>query len=88
MDPLDIERQRREIVAATLFAAEHAEQVLAVCADVDGDEDAAAAAIAAAFGVNDIQARAILQMQLRRFTPHAIEQIRSELADIDGRLSV
>ena len=57
-----------------------------MCAAVSGDADEARSAVAAAFGVSDVAADAILALQVRRFTPRSIEQMRNELADYDRRL--
>lgn len=85
-DELRNARLRRGVVVAMLYAAEHALDVLRVCAAVDGDDSSLRAAISAAFGFDDIQAGAILNMQIRRFTPSAVAQYQSQLADIDALL--
>ena len=45
------------------------------------------AAIRNAFDVDAVQADAILSMQVRRFTPEAIQRMRAELSDVDAVLS-
>jgi hypothetical protein len=77
---------RIESVAAYIKAFKDSEKLLRVCADVSGDAEHARAAIAAEFEVSDIAADAIPAPQVRRFTPRAIEQMRSELADYHRRL--
>jgi DNA gyrase/topoisomerase IV subunit A len=77
---------RIEIVTASIKALEDSEKLLRVRADVSGDAEDARAAIAAEFEVSDIAADAIPALQVRRFTPRAIEQMRSELADYPRRL--
>lgn len=78
---------RRHIIAAMLRAAEHQDELLRVCASVDGDVASANAAIRQAFDVDATQADAILSMQVRRFTPEAIQQLRVELSDVESVLS-
>lgn len=86
MDERDNARQRKEIVVALLYAAEHAPELLRVCDSVDGDFSETRTAIAEAFAINEVQADAILNMQVRRFTPHALEQLRAELDEINAVL--
>ena len=78
--------QRMEILNAYIKAIENAEELLRVCAHVEGDMTAARSAVASAFDVSDVAADAILTMQVRRFTPHAIKQLRDQLADDERRL--
>jgi len=78
---------RREIVAAYVKVLERPEELLRVCRDAPGDTAAAVSAVAEAFEVSDIAAQAILDMQVRRFTPESFVQIRAELADIERRLA-
>lgn len=78
---------RRQIVSALLLALENVDKLLDVCAKVQGGVAETQAAVAEAFDVGEIEANAILALQVRRFTPHSIEQIREELAEIDRRLS-
>ncbi|PPG06398.1 MULTISPECIES: DNA gyrase subunit A [unclassified Rathayibacter] len=87
----DHERQnletRTEIVNAFIRAVENPEKLFRVCANVSGGRDDERAAVAAEFEVSDVVADAILDLQVRRFTPRSIEQMRNELADYDRRLS-
>ena len=77
---------RREILAAYVKVLETPEELLRVCGDAPGDTAAAVAAVAEAFEVSDIAAQAILDLQVRRFTPESFVQIRAELADVERRL--
>lgn len=77
---------RIEIVSGYLKALEDTEKLLRVCANVSGDAGDARAAVAAEFEVSDVAAEAILALQVRRFTPSSIEQMRSELAEFRLRL--
>ncbi|QHC65074.1 hypothetical protein GSU69_19670 (plasmid) [Rathayibacter festucae] len=87
----DDERQnlvtRTEIVNAYIRAVEDPEKLFRVCVNVLGDRDDETAAVAAAFEVSDSVANAILDLQVRRFTPRSIEQMRNELADYARRLA-
>jgi DNA gyrase/topoisomerase IV subunit A len=78
---------RAEIVRAYIKALEDTEKLVRVCANVSGDVDDARTAVAAEFEVSDIAADAILALQVRRFTPRSVEQMRNELADYDRRLA-
>lgn len=42
--------------------------------------------MASAFEVSDIAADAILAMQIGRFTPRGVEQVRAQIADIERSL--
>lgn len=87
----DEERQNlvtsTEIVNAFIRAVENPEKLLRVCANVAGDRDDERAAVAAAFEVSDVVADAILDLQVRRFTPRSIEQMRNELDRYARRLA-
>jgi len=82
-DELRNARLHREVLAAMIYAAEHAADILRVCAAADGDDPSLREAIMTAFGFDEVQADAILAMQIRRFTPRAIEQSRAQLAGLD-----
>jgi len=79
-------RQRIEILRAYVKAIENPEELLRVCARVEGGIEDVRSAVARAFDVSDVAADAILSMQVRRFTPHAIQQLRDQLADDERRL--
>lgn len=70
-----------------LRAPEHQDELLRVCASVNGDVASANAAIRQAFEVDATQADAILSMQVRRFTPEEIWQLRVELSAVESLLS-
>lgn len=87
MDDRENALARRHIIVAMLHAVEHQAELLHACATVDGDFASANAAIRKAFDVDAVQADAILSMQVRRFTPEAIQQMRGELSDVDAVLA-
>lgn len=87
MDDRENALARRHIIVAMLHAAEHQAELLHACATVDGNFASASAAIRKAFDVDAVQADAILSMQVRRFTPEAIQQLRAELSDVDAVLA-
>ncbi|MBO0984654.1 hypothetical protein [Rathayibacter sp. SD072] len=78
---------RTEILNACIAAIEDPEKLFRVCANVSGGRDDERAAVASEFEVSDMVADAILDLQVRRFTPRSIEQMRSELADYGRRLA-
>lgn len=78
---------RRVILRGYLIVLERAGDLLQVCASVDGDAAAARSAVIEAFGVSELASDAILHLQVRRFTPAAIEEIRNELRGLDRLLS-
>jgi DNA gyrase/topoisomerase IV subunit A len=69
-----------EILNACIRAIEKPDKLFQVCASVSGGRDDERTAVAAAFEVSDVVAYSILDMQVRRFTPRSIEQMRNELA--------
>lgn len=79
-------RFHRPVVVAMLFAAEHSADILRLCAAAEGDDSSLREAIMTAYGFDEVQADAILAMQVRRFTPRGIEQYRELLADLDERI--
>lgn len=89
--PMDEDRNsllaRREILRAYLTVLERTGELLQVCASVEGDAAAARSAVIDAFRVSDLAADAILNLQVRRFTPAAVEEIRMELGGLDRILS-
>lgn len=87
----DDERQslvgRVEILGACIGVLSDPERLMRVCADVSGGRDDERAAVAAEFGVGGVVADAILDLQVRRFTPRSIELMRNQLADDERRLA-
>ncbi|MFD4960411.1 hypothetical protein [Microbacterium sp. NPDC058389] len=74
---------RREIIAAYLEVLDRLEELVEICASVEGDTDELRIALQEAFGISPTAADAVLALQVRRFTPEERRKIRSELADID-----
>lgn len=79
--------QRTQIMDALLVAAENPVKLLEVCAAVSGDHTSAVEAVADAFEFTDLQATVVLDMQIRRFTPEKVQQLRTELSDARERLA-
>lgn len=77
---------RRRIIAALLFAAERPTEVLRIVTAAHGELDAAAAALRDAFAWTEEQSHAVLNMQVRRFTPLTVHRLRNELQEIDTLL--
>ena len=69
----------RDIHTAMIYAAEHLSEVLDVCARVAGDDSVLSSALMTEFGFSDIQALCVMGMQVRRFTPHGLAQLRAGL---------
>ena len=92
-DRMDDDEERHNLVMRTgmlnacIIAVENPEKLFRVCANVSGGRDDERAAVAAEFEVSDVVADAILDLQVRRFTPRSIEQMRNQLADDDRRLA-
>jgi DNA gyrase/topoisomerase IV subunit A len=87
MDDRENALVRREMVAAYLYVSEHRHEVLDVIASVDGDDGAARSVLQRAFGFTEVQAVAVLDLQTRRLTPWAVNQMRLGLADVDDWLA-
>ncbi|GAA1923394.1 hypothetical protein GCM10009775_14730 [Microbacterium aoyamense] len=82
--------ERRGILSAYVLALEEPATLLDLCAsiDTDADDDDLISAVAAAFAVSEVAAAAIVDLQVRRFTPRRIAQLRAEPADLVHRLAV
>lgn len=77
---------RKEILSAYLKVLERPEDLVRVCASVTGDSEDLRTAVIVAFGVSEMAADAILALQVRRFTPLAVKQMREEMSDYEHRL--
>ncbi|MDF2045430.1 MULTISPECIES: hypothetical protein [Microbacterium] len=88
---MDNEREslvmRAKILRGYITAVEQPEKLLQVCAAATGTVDDVRVAVATAFGVNDITAEAILDLQVRRFAPTTVAQMKAELAENERRLA-
>ncbi len=85
-------RPRREglevsmgILRAIVRAIEHREELFA-CIKHAPSTDAAAAAVHTLLGVSEDGARAILDMQVRRFSDAERERIQAQLVQLDAEL--
>lgn len=74
------------IVSALLRAVTDPHTLIETCANAHGDVDAVTAAIAEAYRVGEVEAGAILSLQVRRFTPEGVQQLRDELSRIERSL--
>jgi DNA gyrase/topoisomerase IV subunit A len=81
-------RSRREILKASVLAVEDPDEVLRLCAALEPDagDEALVASIAARFDLDEVAAQAVAHLQLTRFTPRRIAQLREELADLERML--
>lgn len=86
-DHLDSLRMRREILIAYVTVLDRANELLHMCAAATGGADQLRLAVEEAFGLSPVAADAVLALQVRRFTPSALEQIRQELVDVDRQVA-
>ncbi|MBK1783609.1 hypothetical protein [Prauserella cavernicola] len=73
----DAARSRAVVLAALLIAIERRDALLAALWQTE-DEQGARDAVQRVLGVSEVQARAVLDLQLRRFTPATLESLRAE----------
>jgi hypothetical protein len=85
-DHVDSLRMRREVLLAYVTVLERANELLHVCAIATGGAYQLRLAVQEAFGLSPVAADAVLALQVRRFTPSALEQIRQELVDVDRQM--
>lgn len=78
--------QLHRIVSALLRAVTDPHALIETCANAHGDMETVTAAIAEAYRVGEVEAGAILALQVRRFTPAAVQQLRDELSSIERSL--
>jgi DNA gyrase/topoisomerase IV subunit A len=77
---------RREILEAYVKASTRLGELVEVCSSVTGDVDQLRNAVQNAFKLSPYAAQAVLDMQVRRFTPHERQRILDELAELNLRL--
>ena len=78
---------RREIMLAYVKVLERPGDLLRVCAGVSGDGDEVRAAVEKVFDLSPFAADAVLQLQVRRFTPAQLHLIRAELAEVERAIA-
>lgn len=86
MSELESLKGRRQILHALLFSVDNAHAIIEFCASASPDAAIAADTVAGFFGITEFQAEVILDMPLRRFSPHAVASIRKELLDVESEL--
>ncbi|MGN6244783.1 MAG: DNA gyrase subunit A [Motilibacteraceae bacterium] len=79
-------RQREHILAAIAFATTRWSDVLSVAAHAD-DVEQSAARLSAEFGLDDVQAQAVLALQVRRLPAAERRKIEHELAEIQAEIA-
>lgn len=72
---------RRDILTGYVTAVERSSELLQICAR--STDETVAHEIARAFTVRPEVADAILAMQVKRFTPDALQKLRGELAEVE-----
>ncbi|WP_166462694.1 hypothetical protein [Amycolatopsis acidicola] len=75
-------RDRVEVLRALVLAAGHRHELLEALWQVSDDGEARAA-VQRVLGVTEEQALAVLDLQLRRFTPAQVAALRTELAELE-----
>ena len=74
-------RDRAHIVEGLVIAVDNIDEVIAIIRGAD-DTDGARQALIARFEFSELQANAILEMQLRRLTGLAVSDLRTEYAEL------
>jgi DNA gyrase/topoisomerase IV subunit A len=77
---------RRQILQALLFATENAIRIVEFCASSSPDAAVTARDLAEAFDITEFQADVILTMQVRRFSPHSVANVRAQLHDVESEI--
>lgn len=72
---------RQQMVSAMIYAAENAAQVIEICSAPSRAGDNIARRLASACGLTEFQAEVILDMQVKRFSPLAVEGMRAQLEE-------
>ena len=83
---LTLLRQREHILIALSVGQSRWPEVLQIVTGCD-DADEARARVAAEFGLDDMQATAVLDMQIRRVTASARSRIEAELTELRARIA-
>lgn len=78
-------RERLEILDAFILATERRDELIRIVGGAV-DADAARAALMAAWDLNEVQATAALDLQIRRFANHERGRIAAERDDLRSRL--
>jgi uncharacterized protein Yka (UPF0111/DUF47 family) len=86
MTEVENQQGRREVVQALIYAAEHSARVLEICSTAITSDDDLPRLLADACDLTVLQAEVILTMQVKRFSPHALLQMRAELLDIEHEI--
>ena len=84
---LDITRQQALIYEAIVAAAGDAHAVLDILLDA-ADPDDARRTLRERYGFSEVQASAVLDVQLRRLTSSDLQRIRGHLEEVVARVAV
>ncbi len=76
-------RAREHILLGLQIALDHLDEIIALIRAA-GDREAAREGLVSRFGLSDLQAKAILEMQLQRLTGLERQKIATELAEVQG----
>ncbi|MBY6540331.1 hypothetical protein HQ325_16780 [Rhodococcus sp. BP-349] len=77
--------ERLRVLRALQLCLDNTVEVMSVVAQ-STDDDSAVAALKVRFGFDDLQARAVLAMQIRRFSATENAQLKREIAELEAAL--
>lgn len=77
---------RKKAVEAKLRAISELPLLLEVCTNSNGDMAETRTAVAERFRISDWEAEVMLSMQVSRFTPVSVEELRAELAEVTSAI--
>lgn len=78
---------RQQMVSAMIYAAENAAQVIEICSTSSATGESIARRLADACGLTEFQADVILDMQVKRFSPLAIAEMRAQLVEDEHKIA-
>ncbi len=79
-------RLRREILTGYAIALSDARRLFDVVSTTDGDRAQVLRAVCSAFGLTEIQAEAVLHLQVQRCAPDERRRISLELAELERHI--
>ncbi|WP_152545331.1 hypothetical protein [Microbacterium sp. CH12i] len=86
MSELENLRGQRQVVAAMLVAANNYQMVMRICASTTGEIEDVTRSLMKELDISDFEAKVILDMQMKKFSPASIAGVRAELIEIDLKI--